>query len=73
MPTLDSRLESKDKNKWYNIIPKMAGETSPETRALAFELFKAYEATVINADYEDTGAAAAAAANEIDTATAEEI
>lgn len=67
---LDSRLETKDKNKWYNIVPKMAGETSPEMRLLAFELFKTYEATVINTEYEDTGAADT---TEVDEGLKEEI
>jgi hypothetical protein len=68
--TLDSKQETKDKNKWFIMVPKMAGETSAETRALAFELFKAYERTVVNADYEDVGAAQA---TEVDATIAEEI
>ena len=52
--TMESRKVSKDKNVWYIMVPKMAGQTDPETRALAFELFKAYERTAIKADYEDT-------------------
>lgn len=53
--TLDSRLVTKDRNKWYIITTQMAGETTPEERAIAFELFKSYE-DMSNAkvDYEDT-------------------
>lgn len=69
--TLESKLVAKDKNKWYIMVPKMAGETTQETRALAFELFKAYENTLVNADYEDV--AAAQNAVETDATIAEEI
>ena len=68
--TLESRKVSKDKNVWYIMVPKMAGQTNQETRALAFEIFKAYERTAIKADYEDT---AYADATGVDNQTADEI
>jgi hypothetical protein len=52
------------------MVPKMAGQTNQETRALAFEIFKAYERTAIKADYEDT---AYADTTEVDNQTADEI
>ena len=45
---------TKERNKWYNIQVAMAGETTAEERQLAFELFKAYEKSMIKAEYEDT-------------------
>lgn len=43
----------KDKNQWFIITAKMGGETSPEARELALELYKIYEKTVLDVDYED--------------------
>lgn len=57
---IKSTLVSKDRNKWYNIQVSMAGETSQDERALAFELFKAYEHAQVKADYEETGATTSA-------------
>ena len=51
-----SVLVSKDRNKWYNLQVAMAGETTADERALAFELFKAYEHAQVKADYEEGGA-----------------
>lgn len=67
--TLESRQETKDKNRWYIIVPKMSGETNQETRALAFELYKAYENTVVNTNYEDYESSATT----VDAGLAEEI
>ena len=53
---LESKKVTKDKNVWYIMVPKMSGETSPETRALAFQIFKAFESTAIKAEYEDSAA-----------------
>lgn len=52
--TLGSRLVTKDRNKWYILTTQMAGETTAEERALAYELFRSYE-DMSNArvDYED--------------------
>ncbi len=57
--TIDSRLVAKDRNKWYILVPTMAGPTTPEQQALAFELFKGIQVSDIKADYEDAGGYAA--------------
>lgn len=57
--TIDSRLVAKDRNKWYILVPTMAGPTTPEQQALAFELFKGIHVSDIKADYEDAGGYAA--------------
>jgi len=45
---------TKDKNVWYIITPTLsAKEVSDETKLMATELFKLYEKTSVNADYED--------------------
>lgn len=69
--TMESKKVSKDKNTWYIMIPRMAGETTKDVRILAFELFKAYERTAIKADYED--AAGYDSTTEVDDQTAKEI
>jgi len=53
--TLSGKQISKDRNRWYIIIPQMAGATTEEERALALELYRAYEGTKIDTAYEDTG------------------
>lgn len=52
---IDSRLVSKDRNKWYILTPTMSGKTSEETKQLAFELFNSIQVSRIQTDYEDTG------------------
>lgn len=69
--TIESKKVSKDKNTWFIMVPKMKGETSPEVRSLAFELYKAYENVAIKADYEDT--ATFAENTSVDEQTASEI
>ena len=70
--TLDSRLVTKDRNKWYIITTQMAGETTPEERAIAFELFKNYEdMSSTKVDYEDT--AYDSRAEVVDSETAAEL
>jgi hypothetical protein len=51
---LDSKKVSKDKNSWYIMVPRMDGQTSPEIRTLAYELYRAVENVTLKADYEDT-------------------
>lgn len=53
--TLSSKQISKGKNRWFIVVPQMVNETTPEERALAFEIFKAYEKININTNYEDMG------------------
>lgn len=53
--TLDSKLITKDRNKWYNLVPTMDSPTDEATRKLAFELFNSVQVSQINTDYEDTG------------------
>jgi len=67
---LESKKVAKDKNTWFIMVPKMLGETSAETRTLAFELFKAYERAAIKVDYEDS---ADYSNNGVDEQTAAEI
>lgn len=55
---LTGKKITKDRNTWYIITPNLAGETTPEQRALAFELYKSYETTLLNIEYEDTAASA---------------
>ena len=52
---IDSRLVAKDRNKWYIMVPSMAGPTSPEHRKLAFDLYNTIHVNEIKADYEDAG------------------
>lgn len=52
---IDSRLVSKDRNKWYILVPTMSGKTSEETRQLAFELFNSIQVSRIQTEYEDAG------------------
>ena len=54
--TITSRLVSKDRNKWYIIVPTMAGPTTDTQRQLAFELYSTIQTSAIAADYEDTSA-----------------
>lgn len=53
---LSTKQISKDRNRWYIIVTQMAGETSPEERAIAAELFSVYQSAVVNADLEDSRA-----------------
>lgn len=55
---LGVKLISKDRNKWYIIVTKMAGETTPEERAIAAELFSAYQNVDVNADLEESSSTA---------------
>lgn len=55
---ISSRLVSKDRNKWFIMVPTMAGKTSEDTRRLAFELFNTIQVTNIQTDYEDAGGVA---------------
>lgn len=66
---LKSQKVTKDRNAWYNISIALAGETSQEDRQLAYQLYKTYEKTVINSEYDD----AAPAPTKIDEQLAEEI
>lgn len=50
---LESKKVVKDKNSWYNIVPKFAGESTLEQRELAFELFRAYSDLKFTTEYED--------------------
>ena len=59
--TIDTKKVTKDRNTWFTPIISMAGATSVEERALAAEMFKAFESQVINADYEESTAAATVA------------
>lgn len=67
---LDSKKVAKGKNQWFIMTTRMSGATSPETRAIAFEIYKAYEKAIVSVDYED---ASAASAGTIDEQTASEI
>lgn len=58
--TIDSRLVSKDRNKWYILVPNMAGKTDQETQQLAFELFNSIQVSNIQTDYEENIGAAPA-------------
>lgn len=64
---LSSKKITKDRNAWFNIVPSLAGETDMETRQLAMELYKAYENTVVNADYEETTVNTAGASVDAET------
>ena len=70
--TLTGKQVTKDKNRWYIIVPQMSDATTPDERALAFELYKAYSDLLVKADYEDTGYSDVANGS-IDSTTAEEI
>lgn len=52
--TIDSRLVAKDRNKWYIMVPNMAGPTTEEQRKLAFEFFNSIQTSAIATEYEDT-------------------
>lgn len=67
---LESKQLSKDKAKWYVISTAMAGATSPEEQALAFEIFKSYEKSIINSDYEND---VVVSSNSYDEVTASEV
>lgn len=69
--TIESRLVAKDRNKWYIMVPSMAGPTTPEQRKLAFDLYSTIHVNEIKADYEDAGGYANAA--QTDAQVAEEI
>lgn len=64
---LGVKLVSKDRNKWYIIVTKMAGETTPEERAIAAELFTAYQNIDVNADLEENSGVAAPQQTDADT------
>lgn len=70
--TLTGKQITKDKNRWYIIVPQMDTATTADERALAFELFKAYSDLLVKADYEDTGYSESTDGS-IDTTTAQEI
>lgn len=61
---IDTTLVTKGKNRWYNMVPAMAGPTTTEQRALAFDFFNSINVTEIKAEYEDTGSYATAEADE---------
>lgn len=66
---LGSRQVTKDRNKWYIITTQMAGETTAEERAIAYELFKAYEdMSTTRVDYEDAGGYANSGSVDAETA-----
>ena len=50
---IGSKQMTKDRNKWFNLTIAMAGPTSEEDRALAFELYKVYDSLAVNTDYEE--------------------
>lgn len=52
---LESKLISKDRNKWYILVPTMERQTTEEERKLAAELFSVYNTADINADLERAG------------------
>lgn len=52
--TLTGKKITKDRNTWYIMVPNLAGETSPEARALAFELYKGHKDLIQDVNYEDT-------------------
>lgn len=52
--TIDSRLVSKDRNKWYILVPNMAGKTDEDTQKLAFELYNSIQVSRIQTDYEES-------------------
>ena len=69
--TIESRLVAKDRNKWYIMVPSMAGPTTPEQRKLAFDLYSTIHVNEIKADYEDAGGYGEA--TQTDAQVAEEI
>lgn len=70
--TIDSRLVSKDRNKWYILVPTMAGATTDEQRRLAFELYSSVQLNEIKADYEESGSSSSSS-TKIDEQVATEI
>lgn len=52
---IDSRMVSKDRNKWYILVPTLSSKTSPEMQQLAFELFNTIQVSNIQVNYEDAG------------------
>ena len=52
---ISSRLMTKNKNKWYNMVVEMAGPTSEDDRALAYEIFKSYANAAVTTNYENEG------------------
>lgn len=55
--SIGSRLQTKDKNKWYNITTKMTGDTSEEMRAFARNIYgslQEYEVDLENTAYNAT-------------------
>lgn len=68
---LEGKKKTKGKNAWYVIEPSLAGATTPEERALATELYKAYnDVAGFTTSYDDTPVAPA---ETIDTQTESEI
>lgn len=68
---LGSKMISKNGNDWYIITAKMGSENTPEDKAFAANLFKVFEKSMLNVDYEDT--AAFTGSSNIDEQTAAEI
>jgi hypothetical protein len=76
--TLEAKKVTKGRNSWFIIVPKMAGPTTAEQRAMAFEVFKSAERVIIAAteriitiaDYEE---GASATDNTVDKEIAAEI
>lgn len=54
--TIGSKLVSKDRNKWYIMVPQMSGKTSEDIQKLAFELYNSIQINRIQTEYEDVGA-----------------
>ena len=54
--TLTSKKITKGRNTWYIMVPNLATETSPEVRALAFELYKGHNDMIQDVNYEDSAA-----------------
>lgn len=68
---IDSKQLEKNRNKWFTIVPRMIGPATPEEQAVAFEIYKQYEKSIVNAEYEDAGAGMSESAP--DETTAQEI
>jgi len=51
---LESKLVSKNNNEWYIIVPKLSEATSEPLKAVAMDVYKAYEKMIVKADYEET-------------------
>ena len=71
--TLESKKVAKNKNQWYIITTRMDGQTSPELRSLAYNLFRTYETSQIKADYEDVITTEAEGGNAVNSEMASEM